>query len=165
VRYTRVCQLQKNEPIGEAKAAGLTTADFPQITADAFNPMDGGIELFPEEIMGRNTWNLWSAGNQRFWNRAAQDSYGLIDLLKMLDNRKYPRRERFKILGLNNEPGLRAPSKPDEFGLWLDQQLEPEPKGIDGTSTVNLPACSGFGFFLIQNSMTQFARNGTAGVS
>ena len=123
----------KTEPIDEAKAAGKTTADFPQITSDIFQPMDGGIELSPEEIMGRNTWNLWSAGNQRFWNRAAQDSYGLIDLLKMLDNRKYPRSERFKVLGLVNEPGFHAPSKPDEFGLWLDEQVEPEPKGVDET--------------------------------
>src|SRR5436309_10618502 len=67
---------KKSEPLDEAKAAGKTTADFPQITADIFKPMDGGIDLSPEEIMGRNAWNLWSAGNQCFWNRAAQDSYG-----------------------------------------------------------------------------------------
>ena len=90
---------KKNEPVDEAKAAGLTTADFPQITADVFKPMDGGIELSPEEIMGRNTWNLWSGGNQHFWNGVAQDSYGLMDLLKTLDNRKYARGERFKTLG------------------------------------------------------------------
>ena len=36
---------QKNEPIDEAKAAEKTTADFPQITADIFKPMDGGIDL------------------------------------------------------------------------------------------------------------------------
>src|SRR5947207_2742600 len=100
---------KKNEPIDEAKAAGLTITDFHQITADVFKSMDGGIDLSPEEIMGRNTWNLWSAGNQRFWNLAAQDSYGLIDLLKTLDNRKYPRGQRFKILGLVNEPGFQAP--------------------------------------------------------
>jgi hypothetical protein len=123
----------KNEPIDEAKAAGLTAADFPQITADVFKPMDGGIELPPEEIMGRNTWNLWSGGNQRFWDHAAQDSYGLIDLLKMLDNRKYPRGDRFKILGLMNEPGFRArgPTEPDKLGLCLDEQTAPEPSGID----------------------------------
>ncbi len=69
---------KKNEPIDEAKAAEKTTADFPQITADIFKPMDGGIELSPEEIMGRNTWNLWSGGNQHFWNQAAQDSFGLM---------------------------------------------------------------------------------------
>ena len=121
----------KNEPIDEAKAAGKSTADFPQITADIFKPMDGGIDLSPEEIMGRNTWNLWSGGNQHFWNHAAQDSYGLMDLLKMLDNRKFPRGERFETLGLVNEPGFRAPSKPDDFGLWLDEPVDPEPAGID----------------------------------
>jgi hypothetical protein len=115
----------------EAKAAGKTTADLPQITADIFKPMDGGVELSPEEIMGRNAWNLWSAGNQHFWNQTAQDSFGLMDLLKMLDNRKYSRDERFKTLGLVNEPGFRAASKPDQFGLWLDEQVEPEPAGID----------------------------------
>ena len=123
----------KNEPIDAAKAAGKTTADFPQITADIFQPMDGGIHLSPEEIMGRNTWNLWSGGNQHFWNQAAQDSFGLMDLLKMLDNRKFPRGERFKTLGLVNEPGFRAAGKPDEFGLWLDEQVQPEPAGIDET--------------------------------
>src|SRR5262249_46318724 len=35
----------KNEPIDEAKAAGKSTADFRQITADIFKPMDGGIDL------------------------------------------------------------------------------------------------------------------------
>jgi hypothetical protein len=115
----------------EAKLAGLTTKDFPQITADVFKPMDGGIALSPNEIIGRNTWNLWSGGNQHFWNRVAQDSYGLMDLLKMLDNRKYPRGQRFQTLGLSNEPGFRAATKPDEYGLWLDEQVEPEPAGID----------------------------------
>ena len=131
VSLLAVAGCKKTDIVDEAKAAGLTTADLPQITADVFKPMDGGIELSPEEIMGRNAWNLWSGGNQHFWNQAAQDSYGLMDLLKMLDNRKYPRGERFKTLGVVNEPGFRAASKPDEFGLWLDEQVEPEPAGID----------------------------------
>src|SRR5438552_6639775 len=138
---------EKNELIDEAKAAGKTTADFPQIAADIFKPMDGGIDLSPEEIMGRNTWILWSGGDQRFWNHAAQDSYGLIDLLKMLDNRKYPRGERFKILGLMNEPGFRAPSKPDEFGLCLDEQVQPEPAGIDDTVCGKPSGVLGFRLF------------------
>jgi len=54
---------KKDEPIDEAEAAGKSAADFPQIAADVFKPMDGGIDLSPEEIMGRNTWNLWSGGN------------------------------------------------------------------------------------------------------
>lgn len=121
----------KKNIVDEAKAAGKTPLDFPQITADVFKPMDGGVQLSPEEIMGRNAWILWSAGNDRFWNGVAQDSYGLMDLLKTLDNRKYPRGERFNTLGLMNEPGFRAPTKPDEFGLMLDEQIAPEPPGID----------------------------------
>ena len=115
----------------EAKLAGLAPTDFPEITADIFQPMDSGIALQPNEIMGRNTWNLWSGGNQHFWDHVAQDSFGLMDLLKMLDNRKYPRGDRFKTLGLVNEPGFQAATKPDEFGLWLDEQAEAEPAGID----------------------------------
>ena len=116
----------------EPKLAGKTTADFPQITADVFKPMDGGLDLTPQEIMGRNAWNLWSGGTEIFWNHVSQDSYGLLDLLKMLDNRTYQRGERFKTLGLVNEPGFRAATKPDpELGLWLDEQVTPEPAGID----------------------------------
>src|SRR5438067_1056492 len=129
--FLALASCKKNEPIDEAKLAGKTTADFPQITADVFKPMDGGVALSPEEIMGRNAWNLWSAGNDHFWNNVAQDSFGLLDVLKTLDNRKYKRGERFKTLGLVNEPGFQAPTKADEFGLWLDEQVAPEPAGID----------------------------------
>jgi len=125
------CKKKETVVEDEAKLARKTTADFPQITADVFKPMDSGIDLLPDEIMGRNAWNLWSAGNDHFWNNVAQDSFGLMDLLKMLDNRKYKRGERFKTLGLVNEPGFRAASNPGEFGLWLDEQTQPEPAGID----------------------------------
>ena len=138
---------KKSEPIDEPKAAGKDTADFPQVTADIFKPMDGGINLSPEEIMGRNTGNLWSGGNEHFWNHAAQDSYGLMDLLKMLDNRKFARAERFKVLGLVNEPGFRAASKPDEFGLWLDQPVESEPAGINQTVYGKSSGVTGFPAF------------------
>jgi hypothetical protein len=121
----------KKNIVDEAKASGKTAADFPEITADVFAPMDGGIQLAPDEIMGRNAWILWSAGNDHFWNGAAQASFGLIDLLKTLDNRKYLRGERFNTLGLMNQPGFRAPVKPDEFGLMLDEQIAPEPTDID----------------------------------
>ena len=156
---------KKDEPIDEAKAIGKSTADFPQIAADVFKPMDGGIDLSPEEIMGRNTWNLWSGGNEHFWNHVAQDSFGLMDLLKMLDNRKFPRGERFKVLGLVNEPGFRAASKPDEFGLWLDDQAEPEHQVSIQEFTVSLRVFSVFDSFRIRISRRKHARNGMAIVS
>jgi hypothetical protein len=43
----------------------------------------------------------------------------------MLDNRKYPRGRTLQDSGLVNQPGFQAPSKADEYGLWLDEPTEP----------------------------------------
>ncbi|PYS46630.1 MAG: hypothetical protein DMF68_18540, partial [Acidobacteria bacterium] len=53
----------------------------------------------------------------------------LSDLLKTLDSRKRP--SRFKDMGLVNEPGFKQASKQDQYGLWLDERVGPEPEGID----------------------------------
>ena len=70
------------------------------------------------EILGRNTWMLWCAGNEGFWDWLAGHSYGFTDLLKLVDTRTRP--VRFKNAGLINEPGMRQAARPDENGLWLD---------------------------------------------
>lgn len=116
-------------PPDDAKVAGLTAADFPQTSADVFREMDGGLLLNEDEIKGRNTWLLWTAGNQVFWDRLARESYGLVDLLKTLDSRR--RSTRFAKMGLINEPGFRAAERPDQFGLWLDERVEAAPPGVD----------------------------------
>lgn len=115
--------------VDEAMAAGKTADDFPTATADVFKGMDGGIELTPEEIKGRNTWMLWTGGNERFWDVMAGRGYGLIDLLKNVDSRN--RDQRFENMGLMNEPGFKAADAPDEFGLYLDVPVETEPAGVD----------------------------------
>ena len=51
----------------DAKAAGKTVADFPETASTAFDAMDGGLPLTDEERKGRNTWILWTAGDQVFW--------------------------------------------------------------------------------------------------
>ena len=71
-----VAGCNRKTPEDEAKLAGLSPDDFPQISADIFKPMDGGIALAPNEIMGRNTWNLWSGGNQHFWNMSRRTASG-----------------------------------------------------------------------------------------
>ena len=96
---------------------------------DLFQAMDGGMKLEESEIKGRNAWHLWTAWNELFWDLQARRSGGLIDLLKTLDSRK--RDSRFKELGLINEPGYRKAAKPDEFGLWLDERIGPEPSVPD----------------------------------
>ena len=108
---------------------GRKPEDFPELAVDVFKPMDGGIALAPDEIKGRNTWILWCGGDEQFWNRMSQQSYGMIDMLKTIDSRDRP--NRFKETGLINVPGYRQATKPDEYGLWIDEAAEPESSAID----------------------------------
>lgn len=102
----------------DAKAAGKTTADFPQTATHVFDEMDGGVPFTEDETKGRNTWLLWTAGDQVFWDYMAQRGFGIADLLKTLDSRQ--RESRFAAMGLINEPGYMQATQPDENGLWLD---------------------------------------------
>jgi cytochrome c1 len=108
---------------------GRKPSDFPELAVDVFQPLDGGIQLTPEEIKGRNTWNLWCGGNEQFWERMSRESFGLMDLLKTIDSRNRP--SRFKEMGLINQPGYARASKPDEFGVWIDEAVTPESSAID----------------------------------
>jgi len=116
-------------PVDEALAMGKTVADFPTATADVFRGMDDGIALTPDEIEGRNSWMLWTGGNERFWDVMAQRGYGLVDFLKTIDSRRRP--QRFAELGLINEPGFREATAPDEFGLYIDGPEGEPPAGVD----------------------------------
>src|SRR5271157_3050806 len=104
--------------IDDAKAAGKTVADFPQTASRTFDEMDGGIALTDDETKGRNTWLLWTAGDQTFWDRMAQQAFGLSDLLKVIDSRQ--RETRFQDMGLVNQPDFEQATQPDEYGLWVD---------------------------------------------
>ncbi len=110
-------------------AGGRKPADFPELAENVFPQMDAGTQLGPDEVKGRNTWDLWCGGDEQFWNRMSQESYGMIDLLKTVDSRN--RGSRFKDMGLINEPGYRQASKPDEYGVWIDEAAEPESSAID----------------------------------
>jgi mono/diheme cytochrome c family protein len=79
--------------------------------------------LTEAEVFGRNTWMIWCAGNEGFWDDLANGNLGFIDLLEVLDSRG--RTTRFKKKGLINEPEMARTSVPDEFGLWLDQPTDP----------------------------------------
>lgn len=87
-------------------------------------------------IRGQNMWITWTGGNDKFWDWAARNAIGSFDLLKILssyqgggydgggdyDNQPYGRHNRFRYLGLVNEPCFdeaRGPN-PERFGLWLD---------------------------------------------
>ena len=111
----------------EATLAGRTEASFPAADEDYFHDMDNGIALTPAEVQGRNTWNVWTGGNDRFWDGLTATTFGAFDLLKIISsypNQKYDRDSRWQYLGLVNEPCFDKPAGPDadRFGLWLDRR-------------------------------------------
>ncbi len=109
----------------EARLAGRAPETFPAATEDYFHDMDGAITLSPQEIAGRDTWIVWTGGNDRFWDKLSTISFGNLDLLKTISS--YPtlktnRDNRWERLGLVNEPCFEkatAPN-PDRYGLWVD---------------------------------------------
>ena len=113
----------------EAMAAGRSVKDFSETDTRVFDAMDGGISLSVQENRGRNTWLLWTAGNQRFWDVMARQGAGTGDLLKAIDSRR--RGSRFHEGGLINQPDFRAAAAADQYGLWIDQG--PQEPGVDAS--------------------------------
>src|SRR5262249_9605856 len=94
---------------------------------DYFRAMDGGLSLTPAEVKGRNTWIVWTGGNDRFWDTISSKSKGTLDFLKTLSSHpslKFGLKTRWQSLGLVNEPCFEPPTGPDpeRFGLWLDKR-------------------------------------------
>jgi len=112
----------------EARLAKRTAASFPAADEDYFAGMDGGVRLTPEEVKGRNTWIIWTGGNDNFWDDLSRLSYGTLDFLKTLSSHpglKFSRDNRWHYLGLVNEPCFEKATGPDpnRFGLWLDKRI------------------------------------------
>jgi hypothetical protein len=91
----------------------------------------GGNNLTEAEKRGRQTWYYWTGGNQKFFRDFAKLTHGEADLLSLADARPdsalfpgdkhhYQRNERFKSIGVINDPGCKAATKPDKYGFWLD---------------------------------------------
>jgi hypothetical protein len=124
------------EVLDEARVAGRPAASFPAADEDYFQDMDGGGKLSPEEIKGRNTWLVWTAGNDRFWDKMVNASAGALDFLKILSSHpkltKFSHDNRWEYFGLVNDPCFEKPTGPDpkRFGLWLDKRrvnCQPDP--------------------------------------
>ncbi|MGR8980665.1 MAG: hypothetical protein ACU84H_11340 [Gammaproteobacteria bacterium] len=141
------CNLGKaGKVLDEAKCAGRTADSLKGADEDYFQDMDNGITKNPAAVqaalspyipgitaeeavkraaIGRNNWIVWTAGNDRFWDKLGYESRGNLDFLKTLSNHpslKFSRSNRWNYLGLVNEPCFEKPTKPreDRFGLWLD---------------------------------------------
>ena len=111
----------------EARRAGRTAESFKAAGEDYFHDMDGGAPLSADEIKGRNTWLVWTGGNDRLWDVLSTRSLGTLDLLKTISSHpalKSARDNRWTYLGLVNEPCFEKATGPDRdrFGLWLDHR-------------------------------------------
>ena len=129
-------RLQSGHVLDEAMRANRTAASMPAADEDYFREMDGGLALTREEVQGRNMWLVWTGGNDRFWDGISATSFGTLDFLKTLSShpsiKDYSRDNRFRYLGLVNEPCFTKATGPDpaRYGLWLDTRdpkCDPDP--------------------------------------
>src|SRR5262249_15349334 len=118
-------------------------SSFKAADEDYFKGMDqdrnGPVALSKEEIEGRNTWLVWTAGDDRLWDVLNVTSGGAVDFLKVLSShpsQKYSRacdparladkscQNRWEYFGLVNEPCFEKAIGPDpqRWGLWLDKR-------------------------------------------
>jgi hypothetical protein len=121
--------LTQKKIVDSALSEGKTVADFPQTASAWFDAMDNGVTLNDEQRKGRNTWLLWSGGNQDFWDYMAGHSFGTVDLLKIMDSRN--RRDRFKWFGIINDPDMQQAKSADQYGLWLDTPKDKLASDVD----------------------------------
>ena len=113
--------------LDEARRAGRTPSSFPHAGEDYFKDMDNAAAFSPDEVKGRNMWLVWTAGNDRFWNKMSDFTFGAFDLLKIVTShpeQQTNRESRWNYLGVINEPCFDKATGPDpkRFGLWLDKR-------------------------------------------
>ncbi len=136
------CSAAPSAPIeDEAKTAGKTKADFPADDSNYFSQMDqmpGAVagqlqplDLTPEQIRGRNTWMLWTGGNEAFWDWLANYNPGFIDLLKLVDFNPERQWRRFEKAGLIVEPDTAVPTTADRVGLYIRKPTDESVKKPD----------------------------------
>ncbi|HEY7284283.1 MAG TPA: hypothetical protein VH497_02485 [Vicinamibacterales bacterium] len=125
--------------LDEAKRAGVAPEQFTAASEDYFHDMDFNMvngqphrPFTKEEIQGRNMWLVWTGGDDRLWNTLTVSSVGSFDLLKTISSypapagspygTAYGRHNRFRYIGLVNEPCYKEATGPDpnRYGLWLD---------------------------------------------
>jgi cytochrome c5 len=107
----------------------------------------------PQLRSGLCTWYMWTGGdpmrregppenargNPRFWRMAERRLWKVanklelpinVNMLSFLDSRRHD--DRFQRLGAINDPGCKKATKPDVYGLWLDECEDPYSTGIMG---------------------------------
>src|SRR5713101_4880611 len=83
-------ELAPGTVLDEAKRVGRAVDSFTAADEDYFRDMDqnkdGAVALTTNEVKGRNSWIVWTGGNDRFWDIIASRSVGALDFLKTLSS-------------------------------------------------------------------------------
>ena len=113
--------------LDEARQGNRSAASLPAADENYFHDMDGAVPVTADEVKGRNTWIVWTGGDDRLWDKITALSVGSLDFLKTLSSHpslKYSRDTRWTYLGLVNEPCFEKATVPDpsRYGLWLDKR-------------------------------------------
>ena len=106
---------------GDAPAVPASVNGGPK---DKYAYYGKGDAYTPDQKLGRDTWIMWTGGNEKFFRLGSVTAGNLaipVEYFRLLDSRG--RSTRFQRLGLVNEPNFRQATQPDEYGLWLDQWL------------------------------------------
>ena len=99
-------------------------AIFPELTQAELDalPLPTGPEARDAFVRGRNNWIVWTGGDDRLWDDLANSSFGSLDFLKTLSSHETmeaERANRWRVLGLVNEPCFEQATgpDPDRYGL------------------------------------------------
>jgi hypothetical protein len=109
---------------GASSATGGAPQGTGDATKDKYAYYGRGDAYTAEQKVGRDTWIMWTGGNEKFFRLGSVKAGNLgipVEYFRLLDSRE--RATRFQRLGLVNEPNFRQADRPDEYGLWLDQWL------------------------------------------
>ncbi len=98
--------------------------------------------LTEAEKNGQQTWYFWTGGNEKFFRDQAKSTHGEVDFFSLVDarpeddslphNPRLQRNNRFKAIGVINDPTCEAATEPDEYGLWIDKCKDSHSAGIMG---------------------------------
>ncbi len=151
--------LGSNEPSKYSAAATSTQAKATTPTSSDSDPGDlgylpdnyGDRNLSAAEKRGRQTWYYWTGKNEKFFRDITKITHGEADVFSLVDARPdsalvpgdthhYQRSERFKQIGVINDPSCQAATKPDQYGLWFDNcDRDPHSAGIVGIRKIANP--------------------------
>jgi hypothetical protein len=99
--------------------------------------MPADPSLTPEQRRGRCTWVLHTGGTENLFRRVTIKTKGAADALMLVDSRY--RDQRWKTLGSLNDPGCKPATRPDQYGLWLDDCQDPRSAGMIGFRKIPNP--------------------------